>query len=446
MIEIYGVRLLARTATLAMTGCLLAAPARAAYLPFPPIQKTICTADHVVDKDKLANYILRKFPINLAAIPASNSDSATAQMLPSRHLLASGVTDLSDNFPADQANYVAIKGFMLGMLGGYQSPAYLPPPSDVSMADYFRTPDGANAIRCGLTADQKPIEAPGSLFQPPSPSQSPLRVRGKPSDLYFDRNKDPLYFAASSPATLDVTRNNVADTTAYRIVGDIGYAFPTYSPQSWSGDRIDAIVYAGANWNIVKPGTGSAVPPSASKTADFGLLLSAFAISNRGSTPWGHLFALTPDYLLNFVDDSRLLTGNLSYTPIANNVINAFDRLGSSDLWYKPIIVLKDDNGWYTDRGNASVAAVHQDYVRLGGQVGLSIVNDNPHFPFVVTTSYTRLHPIVGVTEVGYFANSLTYNLDPNKYFGITLSYTNGTREDTAQRENLWEVALSGRL
>lgn len=107
-------------------------------------------------------------------------------------------------------------------------------------------------------------------------------------------------------------------------------------------------------------------------------------------------------------------------------------------------VPLKDDNGWYSDRGKPAVESLHRDYVRLGGELGVSIVSDDEYLPLSLTTSYIRLHPVSGMTEIGYFANSLTYSLDPNKYFGVSLNYMNGTREDTAARQSQWEIALSG--
>ena len=127
--------------------------------------------------------------------------------------------------------------------------------------------------------------------------------------------------------------------------------------------------------------------------------------------------------------------------------MNSFRPLvvGRDDLAsFEIVAVLKDDNGIYTDRGKASVVASHKNYARIGGEIGFSLVSDNSNVPLSLTSTYLRLHPVAGLTEVGYFSNSLTYSLYPNKYFGISLNYVNGTREDTGARQSQWTIALSG--
>jgi hypothetical protein len=99
------------------------------------------------------------------------------------------------------------------------------------------------------------------------------------------------------------------------------------------------------------------------------------------------------------------------------------------------------DTGTYANRGLASVAKTHIDYVRLGGQAGLSIILPS-YFPVTFTTSYIGLFGARGNVDIGYFANSLSYPLVKD-YVAITASYTNGNREDTAKREQLWLVGLS---
>lgn len=429
--------LLSAAATVAVTGA-----QSAEYLPFPPPQDNICSGG-IVDKDKLADYLLRKYPVATTAL-SPHPDTALAGLSFPRQILAGGAPSLTGGSSVDQGNYASARGFMSGVLAGLESPAYVPKSSGVDMATYFRGTDTDNAIACGVDANGRAIEAPGALFRPADPSQSHIRIRGKAADLYIDRNQTQ-YFAASSQASFDVARNNVAKSTTYKLAGYVGYAITPYSPKDWQGDRVDAVFYAGANLNIVTASPGSAVPPGASRTVDFGALFDAFLVSGRDAAAWGHLLTLTPDYLFNLADDSRLLTWNLSYTPVLNKALNAFVPVGD-DFWVKPILVLKDDNGFYTDRGNVAVAASHKDYLRLGGQIGMSVLSENQYLPFALTTSYTRLHPVTGVSEVGYFSNSLTYSPDPNKYWGITVSYTNGTREDTAQRESQWDVALGVRF
>ncbi len=112
---------------------------------------------------------------------------------------------------------------------------------------------------------------------------------------------------------------------------------------------------------------------------------------------------------------------------------------------FKPILDLRLDNGVYTNRG-ATAAAANKDFVRVGGQIGIGIVSDNPYVPLSFLSTYTGLYGAAGEVNIGYFSNSITLPLDPNKYFGLTANYSNGNREDTGKREQLWTIGISGRF
>jgi hypothetical protein len=46
----------------------------------------------------------------------------------------------------------------------------------------------------------------------------------------------------------------------------------------------------------------------------------------------------------------------------------------------------------------------------------------------------------------GYFNSSLTYNLDPDGYVGLSGSYTRGRSEDTGRKQDIWKLSLTGKL
>jgi len=406
---------------------------------YPPQQGDICTTTHIVDKDKLATYLIKEFPVSILAIePTKDSGWCLA-----RQLLASEVLfdpkKCKSCSSADQDSLIKINGFMASLLAGQLRSSFEPPNTvDFHTNEYFRGDNEENAIVCVIVGGQ-PVEPPDESPVHSDTSKSNIRIRGTATDLYIDRS-DKQNFDAASKATFDLGRDYVAKKETYQIVADIGYLIPI--PVLGSGDRLDIIPYVGANFNVINVYPGSNAKPSASKTVDLGLLFSTYLI-NRGPSPVGHFVTIQPDYLFNFADNSRLFTVNLMYAPVINNWINSFRSIAADVASGKIIINLKSDNGIYTDRGNSSVTGSNKDFVRIGGQFGASFLSDNKNVPLSLTSTYTCLHPVYGVTEIGYFSNSLTYSIDRNKYFGISLGYTNGTREDTAARENQWEIALS---
>jgi len=46
----------------------------------------------------------------------------------------------------------------------------------------------------------------------------------------------------------------------------------------------------------------------------------------------------------------------------------------------------------------------------------------------------------------GYFNSSVTYNLDPEGYVGLSGSYTRGRSEDTGRKQDIWKLSLTGKL
>ncbi len=101
--------------------------------------------------------------------------------------------------------------------------------------------------------------------------------------------------------------------------------------------------------------------------------------------------------------------------------------------------------GFYTDRGLSSVREQHRDFARIGGRIGISVVSDDPAVPLEFRSTYIGLYDTRGGRNVGYFANELNWALDARRYFLFGFSYSNGTREDTTKREQLWLLGLKVR-
>ena len=132
-----------------------------------------------------------------------------------------------------------------------------------------------------------------------------------------------------------------------------------------------------------------------------------------------------------------------------NGVINDYIPLvrgWDEFVRFRPILDVRLNTGIYTNRGTLDPEN-HRDYMRLGTQFGIALTSDIKHLPLDLVVTDTFLHAFSGAyDQINYFKASLTFSFDPKRYLGVNLSYSDGRREDTAQRERLWSVSLSARF
>jgi len=413
-------------------------------LPFPPRQSEICIdlgGRKIVDKRKLARYLLTKFPFNAAAVPEGD-DARYAGLDLNRRIIADPQICQGNKFckKNDQESVAGIRGNMaallLGSIPGYRPTAVMEPEV------YFLGSNEGSAIVCEQK-EGRPVEAPGAVFTPPPKTSSPVRVRGKANDLYIDRDQQKD-FQGTSQAIASYAVDDLAGKSTATVKGVVGYAIQTDLIKG-SGQRFDLIPYVETNTVIVDPQPGSKTKPSATETLNTGILASVFLVT---SSELGHVLNFRPDYLFDFQDDSQLLTGRLQYIPVVRGLVNDFIRFvpdRDDFASFKPVLDFRAEAGVYTETGTNPIALGEARLLRLGGQAGITIVSDNPFVPLSFNTSYTWLEAIVG-RDIGYFSSTLTWHLDPKKYFGITAGYSKGTREDTARKEDLWTIGLTGRF
>jgi hypothetical protein len=435
----------ARAAAAAVLAAITAAHAVLAQdLPFPPRQSEICVdagGRKIVDKKKLARYLLTKFPFNAAAVP-----EGTEQVYPgvdlNRRIVADPQICQGNRFckKSDQESLAAIRGnlavLLLGSIPGYRPTVVMDPEA------YILGPNEEGAIVCEQ-AGGRPVEAPGAVFTPTPKAASPLRVRGKAADLYIgrDQQKD---FQGTSPAIVSYAVDDIAGKDTATVKGAIGVAIPTGLLKG-SGQRFDLIPYVATNTVLVEAGAGTKAKPGATETLNTGLLASLFLVS---SSELGHVLNLRPDFLFDFEDDSQLFTGKLQYIPVARGLLNDFIRVvpdRDDFASFKPVLDFRLAAGMYTEKGTNPIALEQSRIVRLGGEAGLVVVSDQPLVPLSFSASYLWLEGILG-PDIGYFSSTLTWHLDARKYFGISVSYSRGEREDTAKREDQWLIGLTGRF
>lgn len=440
-----------RVGPLILTALSLLVPAvgQGQELPFPPVQAQICReasdGRKIVDKKEIAKYLLRKSSFNAAAIPERSSFPHPGLDIPRRILadreICTGNASCSDS---DKKSLRDIRGNMIlilsGSITGYE------PSREIAPEAYFLGANDENAVIC-QQVEGRPVEAPGAVFTPPGKTTSAFRIRGKVDDLYVDRSQTKD-FQATSQAVVSLGEDGSTKRRTETLQAVVAYRIDTDLLKE-NGQRLELLPYIQASRSVVKPGPGSTAKPSANKIFDVGMMASAFIVVPNQLDPFGHVLNLRPDLLADDYDNSRILSLNMQYVPVRNSLLNdfiRFDRARDELFSFKPMLDIRLNSGHYLDKGDGPNAEEKRNFIRAGAQVGIAVVSDMESLPLSLTSTYTHLHSFSGHKNIGYFSNNLTFSLDPKKYFGLSANYTNGTREDTARREQLWTIGLSVRF
>jgi hypothetical protein len=409
--------------------------AQPATLSYAPPQSMVCDPTGVVNKAKLASYLLTKFPVSAAALTSVGPlDPSTFERLLQNGCPAGSSacskTDMSQ-ITAAQGDYTWL---MQGRIPGYKVA------DQVGPATYFQPNSTGNNIQCvaikGSTPDPK-------VVQPKTQTTTGLhlanvRVRGNANDLAIDQS-DSADFKGTSPATVSFSHDGVAQKTSAALTGYFGYdAFHAGTVDNW----FEIVPYVGINRSVVTTGTGAKAKTVATDTVDPGILGSIYVIGDKLS----HIINVRPDLLFDLVNDSTLASMNLQYIPVF--VPTPLNSYYSLERWGPPVMVkivldARADLGTYTDRGLAAVASMNRDYTRIGGQGGIMLLSLDTDVPLTFSSTYTGMYGAWGGVNIGDFSNVLTFYLDKDKNAGISASYANGVREDTGKRENIWMVGLS---
>ncbi|HEY4316818.1 MAG TPA: hypothetical protein VGN04_04365 [Herbaspirillum sp.] len=452
--------------SIACTTFLLGAAALSVAYPAAAADN-ICTPSLIIDKEKLAEFMLRKYPVSTAYLSIGDHPAPLQSQRALLHwLLAKRAAAKQDDGSGDAANVDHIAADMRNMLDGKSR--QLTPSAAVDPLRFFDSGDSSDAVHCATAAatpapDLSAVAAvaasgpalataipavPGGgaagASAPAKPAPAPtwldrLRVRGNPDQLSIDKSNTAGY-ASVDKAQVDFSNDSVANSRSNDVQAYVGYSWIKSSFGS-SGSTYAAIPYVGYKQNrvAVYGPDGSAI--TTTRTSDVGLL-SNFHYVHPGSSDTEDL-NFRPDYLMDAENGSRLLSVNFTYTAFRKGGLNDLipTRYGMS---VKPILIGESRNGTYFDRGDATVAASHQDFVRLGAQAGFALVSSNPNIPVDFIATYTGLAAIVGSHGIHYAKAGLTYNFNQN--VGLALNYSNGVLPETGDREKKWSLGVASKF
>jgi hypothetical protein len=452
---------------------------------------TLCTPRLIVDKEKLATFMLRHYPVSTAYLSigahhaplqsnrallhwllakraaahgAGACDGADAcnvdhiaqdindmldgknqQLTPTRKTDALHYFDIpNDSFPVHCAAPGATPDLSAAGVAGVAGPTGVAAAAattgavvaaGATTADMSAAPADSGARNPGAAANAAP--APAAQAQPTWLDK--VRVRGNPDQLAIDKS-DTAGYASVDKAKIDLSNDSVASTRTNDVQAYLGYSL--LQSTFGDGNTYEAVPYVGFKQNrviVINPDGSMAV--TTSRTSDVGLL-NSFHFIHAGTTDTEDL-NVRPDYLMDSENGARLLSANFTYTVFRKGLLNDLipTRFGVS---IKPILIGESRNGTYIDRGDASVSAIHQDFLRLGARVGFAVVSNNPAIPVDFQLTYTGLHAIVGSQGIHYTKAGLTYNFNQN--VGLALDYSNGLLPETGDREKKWSLGVASKF
>ena len=405
-----------------------------------PAPADICNEQNMVDKERLA----------LAALAEAN-----VSPYPYRWMVAHGPAGAS---PAQQL--LAIDGFCAlspaqengvprcgkedsARLGDAQNSVteiianrarhYVVPAGIDRAAALFAV--GAPDIRCApasaTLAAPKPVPAPFDF------KKIPVRLRGSTDGLQFDRYTDSA-FAGVEKASFSFKWDDEAGKDTAKAAAILGYVFRP-NPGSF-----ELVPYVGFSIDTAKKeGTARETSEKSMRTG----LLVDIRSHGRGIT---HLILLRPEYAWNRKEKSELLTGALTYLPVVNGHLNDAINITTADNRSLFSIIPRGDlrlvGGHFTRRGDRAETDSH-DFVRIGGQIGVTLTSDLKWLPLEFTVTDTYLWALTGEPgHLSYLKGVVSIYFDEKKYFGIDLGYARGRRDDLLKRESNWTAGFAAKF
>jgi hypothetical protein len=279
----------------------------------------------------------------------------------------------------------------------------------------------------------------------------PVLSSGQPAPVDLAHDQDNNYLS-SNAAKLSFGQTSGTGAVTNNVIGTLGVPVPLGD----LGELKDTALtpYIGIDRETkIQTTKGKTTTTFSANTLDYGLALSG-DIGPTQSTGWPWWFiSVRPDYLRNYVNGSDILSLNTKFSPVFSGEYLPINHLTSMcDPTAGKMMVrcmlqvdLRADTGWFMNYGHPADPRLNEDYVRVGGLIGPQLELDLlPSNPIDLAATYTDFYPLRGFRKsLGLFQTSATFNFDPSKIVGLTLQYSNGRRDDTAEPVQLWSIGLT---
>lgn len=290
-------------------------------------------------------------------------------------------------------------------------------------------------VQCRTTDGQFAKNAPVDRPAPFDQKTIPIRLRGSTDGLQFDRNLDSA-FNGVDKASISFKDDDAAgkDTTKAAIVaGLVVPVLHNFQLVPYFGFETDTSKKRGEDKqitsNIIRAGT-------------------LFDFRTHG-TGISHLFLLRPEFAANRKERSEYVTGTLTYQPIVNGWLNIARNIAPDDQKLFSIIPRFDMRlvgGHFTKLGDRPPEK-SGDFVRVGGQIGLTVTSDVKWLPLELTVTETYLHALQGEPDdLSYLKGVFSLYFDEKKYFGIDLGYARGRFDDLKDRDQNWTIGFGAKF
>jgi hypothetical protein len=408
-----------------------------------PLPADICNEQRIVDKERLALAALAEAALSpypyrwVASHNGANAGNSPAQQL----LAIEGFCSLT---PAQEAGLPRCgkedakrlddaKNIVTAIL--LDRTRYQVPDGISGTASLFAA--GAPGVRCAATAQIAGKAPPTSIPAPFDFKKIPLRLRGSSDGLQFDRNRDAA-FAGVEKASFAFKSDEAADKDTIKATLLLGL---NLRPRP---GVFELVPYVGFSTDTTKKeGEEKEVSERSIRT---GLL---FDFRTHGEAV-SHLFLVRPEYAWNRKEKSELITGALTYQPVLNGRLNDAINITTADNRSLFSIIPRGDirliGGHFTRRGDRAEED-SRDFVRLGGQVGVTLTSDLKWLPVELTITDTYLWAISGEPDhISYLKGVFSIYFDEKKYFGVDLGYARGRRDDLLQRESSWSAGFAAKF
>ncbi len=414
-----------------------------------PAQKDVCV-DGRVDRERLAIFVLDKQGVTrqLEAWAEAHRD---ARFGTARQQVAGDETicDKSGLCEAEMVRKVSAAHDTVGDVLG-DGRTFENPRAVTDLAAFFTDPTVAIGCRVSNGA---PIEMVGVGVKPRK-LDLPVRIRGTPDAMIFLRGSSD--FKAADKATLSFSDDGINSKRSTKFVGVLGYPI-ALKPAPTEGQYAFAelIPYVGINKNTSKVTGKDRVVTTDNWRLGALLTYRATQVLNPGTNLFSvltHVLGMRPEFLFNDKDRSQVASVNLTYMPVINPIpglgipLNAYrpvDPTKSNFISYRPILDFRFNNGTFARRGDRPLAD-SRDFSRMGTQFGIALSSDDPNLPVDLVVTETYLLGLAGdPDELSQFKSVLSLAFDPDRYFGLDISYVRGRREDLADRERLWSIGLT---
>ncbi len=286
-----------------------------------------------------------------------------------------------------------------------------------------------------------------------STSLSDLRVRDKSDDLLFD-NKSTKFKAANG-FSVGSSRDLQGHKDSYNFVGVVGYAFP----QSGADPKGDAglsaadssraffqpIPFLSLDREYTSPSSSS---PNGTDIYNFGMggILDVHSplVPGSGMHEYNDL-AITLDYVRSLSTGAKVEQLGVSDQP-APKISFLQHYVGDGPIQFNARFYLKLGLGRVLDAGTNSTLLQTGNYRRVGPDVVLNFAGQSAGWAQYLSLSLEYLY----LRQYGSTLDSLqqrnanlSFALDKDKNYAITVKYVDGRNLDTLNLQRNWTINLA---